>query len=197
MLPKLARLSVLVSLLSCPSLLKADSTLNFPRLSIDPNTLTGIAIVNPTAQDAVVTLTAYGPDGVPLVAAGVTNPAQVTVPAVQQVAVLTSTLFGTGLDASTVGWFQATSPADGLTGFFLVLNSSLTSMDGADLPETSQKLIFNQIRVDQGFSTEIDIVNPGSAPANAVVQLKGTSFPPLPGSVTIPAQGVLRFDAAS
>ena len=36
------------------STLQAESTLNFPRLSFDPTTFTGIAIVNPSDEDATV-----------------------------------------------------------------------------------------------------------------------------------------------
>src|SRR5512136_1935797 len=67
----------------------ADSVLNFPRLSADPSLLTGIAIVNPTAADAQVALTAYGADGQPLKGEGVTNPISLTVPAGQQLSKLT------------------------------------------------------------------------------------------------------------
>ncbi len=194
---KVGAWAILMSLLGTPALLVADSTLNFPRLSFDPNTLTGIAIVNPASQDASVTLTAYGADGNPLTGAGIVNPATVTIPASRQFASLTSQLFGSGLDPATVAWFQATSPVDGLTGLFLILSASLSSIDGADLPVTSQKLIFQRLNLASGASTELNIVNPGTVPANVMIQLKGTPFPPPPGQITIPARGVVRLDAAA
>ena len=123
------------------STLQADSTLNFPRLSFDPTTFTGVAIVNPTDQDATVTLTAYGEDGQPL--AGIINPAEIIVAANQQFADITSNLFVGHIDPSTIAWFQATSPVDGLTGFFLFLNSPPTiQFDGADLPVLATHLVF-------------------------------------------------------
>lgn len=67
-----------------PAPLLASSSLIFPRASFDPNLITGIAIANPTGQDAAVTITAYGVDGQPLSGAEVQNPAQITVPADQQ-----------------------------------------------------------------------------------------------------------------
>ncbi|MEE8349794.1 MAG: hypothetical protein V3R94_09505, partial [Acidobacteriota bacterium] len=53
---------LVLTLLWCSSV-GAQSTLNFPRLDFDPTTFTGLAIVNPSAQDAVLTFTAYGQDG--------------------------------------------------------------------------------------------------------------------------------------
>ena len=49
--------------LFCSSAAQAASTLNFPRLSFESATLTGLAIVNPNDQSADVTLTAYNEDG--------------------------------------------------------------------------------------------------------------------------------------
>jgi hypothetical protein len=64
---------------------RAESVLNFPRLSFEPNTLTGIAVVNPTSQDASVTFTAYGADGEPLAGEGFKNPVQLSVKSNQQI----------------------------------------------------------------------------------------------------------------
>ncbi len=117
--------------------------------------------MNPTDQVAAVTLTAYGSDGRPLAASGLQNPVPLTIAANQQTAKLTSELFGSGVDPSAVAWFQATSSVDGLAGFFLFLNGSITVFDGADLPESAPAVIFNLVRQDLGFSTELNIVNPG------------------------------------
>ena len=83
---------------------RASSTLNFPRLSFEEGTFTGIAIVNLSSQEATVTLTAYGENGEVL--AGIENPVDLIVPANQQTARLVTDLFGGSLDPSTVGWFQ-------------------------------------------------------------------------------------------
>src|SRR5262245_54107398 len=66
------------ALLVCSRFAPAASTLNFPKLVLDSRTFTGLAIANPSAQEAVVTLTAFGPAGEPLSAGGFTNPATVT-----------------------------------------------------------------------------------------------------------------------
>jgi hypothetical protein len=74
----------LVILIAIAPQLLADRILNFPRLSSEENTFTGVAIVNPSTQDALITLTAYGEDGELLT--GISNPRQLTIPANQQLA---------------------------------------------------------------------------------------------------------------
>jgi hypothetical protein len=184
-------------LLASPVLARAASTLNFPRLSFENDRYTGIAIVNPSSSDAVVTLTAYGPGGERLAGSGFTNPAQITIRARQQVAKLTTEMFGTGLSAATVGWFQATSPADGLTGFFLFLDGAVTFLDGADLPPSSLRLTFQQVRIADGATTELDVVNPSATAANVQVQLVSAGSPSITKTFTLPAKGTNRMDAAA
>ncbi len=176
---------------------EARSVLNFPRLSFEQNTLTGIAIVNPTDQLAVVTLTAYGADGRLLSGSGLQNPVQITIGSRQQIAQLTSQLFGAGLDPSTVAWFQATSSVDGLVGFFLFLNGSITIFDGADLPDAAPKIVFNLVRIDPGHSTEINIVNPGDSAATLELRLAGAGASQLVRALTLAAKGAVRLDPAS
>jgi hypothetical protein len=187
---------LLISLVQAAPL-HADSVLNFPRLSSADGLLTGVAIVNPTSAEAKVAITAYGADGIALKGDGVTNPVSITIPAGQQFSKLTSEIFGSALPDSSAAWFQASSSTDNLTGFFLFLNPSLSLMDGADVPVTAQKILFNNIRIDSGFSSELNIVNPGSTTAHLSLQLAGTYFPPAAQALTIPAHGAARLDAAS
>jgi len=69
----------LFTLLAVVPNLLAASTLNFPRLSSEEGTFTGLAIVNPSTQDALVTFTAYGEDGQLLT--GINNLVPLMVPA--------------------------------------------------------------------------------------------------------------------
>src|SRR5262245_3720824 len=146
---------------------RGDSVLNFPLLSFEPNVLIGTAFVNPTDSDASVTITAFARDGSLLSGPGFVNPSpRLTVPARQQVSKLLPELFSGSLPASSIGWFQATSTTDGLTGFFLYLDGGDTFFDGADIPLSSRKIVFNQVRVGSGFSTELNILNPGAVQAS-------------------------------
>ncbi|MDA2934234.1 hypothetical protein MYX82_07810 [Acidobacteria bacterium AH-259-D05] len=128
---------------------------------------------------------------------GINNPVQVTVPANQQLAQLTSQFFGTGPIPATVAWFQATSSTDGLTGFFLFVNGTVTEFDGADLPVSTESIVFNQIRVDSGSATELNIINPGSATASLQLQLVSPDSSPISKSLSLPPKGVLRQDAGT
>jgi uncharacterized repeat protein (TIGR01451 family) len=181
------------------SSVQASSTLNFPRLSFEQNTLTGIAIVNPSSQDAAVILTAYGTDGQPLSGSGFQNPVPVTVRANQQFSRQATELFGSSLDPSKIGWFQATSSVDELTGFFLFLNGPpITLFDGADLPESAAKIIFNKIQIDSGSSSELNIINPSGASTDVEIQLVGPDSSRLSEkTLTLPPKGIVRLDAAS
>jgi hypothetical protein len=195
-----ARSSVWVglALMGCALQARAASTLNFPKLAFD-NTYIGIAIANPTTGSATVRLTAYGTDGslVRSEAASFSNPATLTIPARQQVAKLTSEIFGAGPATSTIAWFQATSDTDDLAGFFLFLNSTVTFMDGADLPPASSKFLFQQIRVGGGVTTELDIINPATTSATIQVALTGAGSAKITRSFTLVAKGVTRLDVAS
>ena len=163
-----------------------SSTLIFPRLSFAPQDLTGIAIVNPGEETASVTFAAYGISGQILSAEGsaqtadtegerqpqgaFTNPVSFDILAGQQFARVTSSIFGSGIDPDTIGWIEATSEADDLTGFFQFLDTSISFLDGADLPPVASRLIFQDVRVDEGFSTTAFLVNPNEF-ATASVQL--------------------------
>ena len=173
---------------------RASSTLNFPRLSFDPTTFTGVAFVNPSDEDALVTLTAYGEDGQPMT--GILNPVQVVVPANAQLAQLTSEYFGAGPDPGTIAWFQATTTTDGLSGFFLFVNGTVTEFDGADTPVSGEGIVFNRIGVDSVSSTELNIINPGAASASLVVELVSSGSSPILMPLSLSAMGVAQLDVA-
>ncbi|MEJ2077211.1 MAG: hypothetical protein P8020_02940 [Acidobacteriota bacterium] len=174
----------------------AGTTLNFPRLSFEPGTCTGIAIANPTDFEATVTLTAYGGDGTLLAGPGVTVPQPFNIKPHQQYTSTTYELFGPGVDPSTVAWFQADSSVEGLTGFFLYLNGSVTFFDGADLPSQAREIVFNLVRLSDGWETELNLINPGNAGTAVQLTLMGGSEP-VTKALTLPAKGAARLDAAS
>src|SRR5690348_12508820 len=84
----------LLLLLCLPSVLGAQSVLQFPRVIETTDIFTGIAVGNPTAGSATVTFTAYQPDGTLLSGGGVTNPVTVVIPAGGQSARLFHEIFG-------------------------------------------------------------------------------------------------------
>ncbi len=184
-----------LALLALPHPALAGSTLNFPHLSFESGTLTGLAIVNPTGADAVVTLTAYGEDGTPLEAPGLANPVMIEVPANQQYAQVTSAIFNPGAPPETIAWLQATSPVDDLTGFFLFLNASVDFFDGADLPLEARRIVFNDVRFGEGFSTEVNLINPSTSQAAVELRLV-TPAATFTGNLSLPPRGLARLDVA-
>jgi len=173
-----------------------QSRLIFPRLSFETGTLTGIAVLNPNGTSALVTFIGYDDTGQVIEAAGFENRREITIEAGRQLAEVVAALFGTG-PADTVGWIEATSTSSNLTGFFLYLNlPDFTFFDGADLPPTDTQLVFPEVRLAGGFSTELNVVNPGSQAAIVQLTLQGGEKSYMADLLVIPARGVRRLDVA-
>ena len=190
---------------------QASSTLIFPRLSFAPDDLIGIAIVNPGEETATVTFTAYGVNGQVLAGedssstsdseagpqpqGAFTNPMSFDILAGQQFAEVTIGIFGSGTDPEAIGWIEVTSPADDLTGFFQVLNfPPITFLDGANLPVPDSRLIFQDVRVDGGFSTTAYLLNP-NGPGTASVELSlVTSESVKTKNLQIAAKGIVELN---
>lgn len=174
---------------------RAQSQLIFPRLSFEQDSLIGVAVLNPTDSAADLTFTAYDESGQLIQAAGFMNPRQITIQPGQQYADVTQSLFGP-LDSDPVAWFEATSPTSDLTGFFLYLQfPDFGFFDGADLPQVSKELLFPEVRLTEGFTTEIHLVNPGSEPATLDISLEGNDALLSANPLVLPARGVKRMDA--
>ena len=152
--------------------------------------------MNPNGESADITLTAYNADGSLL--AGV-NAVERTIAANSQLPVLVSDLFTGSQDPATVGWIQATSTTDNLTGFFLFFNDTVpfNIFDGADLPQTGTTIVFPQVRVDNGYTTELNLINPSNGTASLTVQLIPTGSAPISQSLELPAMGAARMDLAT
>ncbi len=191
-------LLIMTVLLAC-SQGQAATTLNFPRVSFDPNTLTGVAFVNPTDQTATVQVVAYGEDGKPVTGDAFANPAELTIAPYRQEARLLSEIFSGSFPSDQVAWMEATSSVDGITGFFLYLDPSLSFFDGADLPETQRKIVFNEVRSDDSSSTELNVFNPNPSPTILTLTLFRPNLAPLTlnNPINLAAHGVTRFDAGS
>jgi hypothetical protein len=96
-----------------------------------------------------------------------------------------------------MGWFQAVSFSDAITGFFTVLNNSVTFLDGADAPAYATKIVFNQARTDSGYATELDIINPDAAAAILELRLSAPGMLPIDRSLKLADDGMARLDVAS
>ncbi len=175
---------VLIVVCLATDVVRADSVLNFPRATFVRGQFTGYAIANPTDTDADVTVTAYRSDGTVFASPGVTNPAKLTIRARQQRAFLLSDreIFNApdGLVSSADPvrlWIQVTSPVTGLTGFYLLFDSSspIRALDGSEPSAGLTDAVFLLIDEGAGVSTDLKIINPGDAPANVAVEFHRTN----------------------
>jgi len=183
-------------LLGCFGLLMPGlraASLVFPRVTFDQSGTTGLAIANLDSAEAKITLTAYGTDGQLLTGPGFVNPVELTIPANEQIARPVTTLFNTALPVRTTGWIHLTGGSDAVAGFFLYLNSTVTRFDGADLPISARKIVYNLVRNDSDYSTEINLVNPSAAVAPVTLDLVRPDGSKLSQQVSLPAHGISRF----
>jgi YVTN family beta-propeller protein len=185
----LLRFSFLLTVvLLTPSVLTAQSVLQFPRVISTGGVLTGIAVGNPTAAGVSVTFTAYQPDG-SLLAGGATNPVTVTIPAGGVHTKLSTQIFG---EVDFNGWVQATSSATGLTGFFLNLSGS-SDLDGAGSTVASSDILVPLAVEDTTVATELTILNVNPEAATATVTLYSQAGAVLlTKEVSLPSRGLLR-----
>ncbi len=186
---------VFLLLASCSLLsVYGDTVLNFPRATFVQGQFTGFAIANPTDTDAEVTLTAYQSDASVFSSPGLINPAKLTIPARQQRAFLLSDreIFAAPPELINSAqpvrlWLQASSPVSGLTGFYLLGDNLLQTLDGSDPSAGLTSFVFLLLDEGAGISTDLKIINPGGAVANITVEFRrangtvaGTSnLPPL------------------
>ena len=173
--------------------LEARSILNFPFLTYQKDTITGVAIVNLGEEDAQVAVTAYVSGGQLLRGEGIENPVALEVKAGTQSGTITVSLFGSGPELGEAAWFQAVSETDGLTGFFLYLDTASSFLDGADLPSLSSRLIFSDVRVGEGESTELNLINPTGQAATAEVKLVSNEDS-ASRMLDLPPRGAARLD---
>ena len=152
--------------------------------------------MNPRDEAAAIKVTAYLEDGKILAGGGIQNPVEMVIEGNQQLALLTSDFFGNALPESTIGWFSVTSETNDLTGFFMFLDLDFTVFDGADLPAEAPGLVLPDVRVGGGFSTEINIINPGDVDADIELQLSGEESEESSRQLLIPSHGVQRLNVA-
>ena len=161
-------LVLLMSFVALPRAAHAQSVLHFSRVISDPTIFTGLAISNPSTQNATLTLRALDPDGT-LWAGSATNPVSVSLPAGGQYTRTFREVFGG--EQPFNGWVEATSEVSGLAGFFLNGNGVLTDLDGAGASEPLAEFLFPFVSDDGVAITELTIVNPNPARADLTLQL--------------------------
>jgi hypothetical protein len=145
----------------------AQSVLNFARTTVNERSDARVTVTNPTSNYTDVQFTFYGLDGNPVSSGLGVNPVRYRVAPRGQVSMTATDMFA-GFQAD--GWIQATSASSGLLGFYTSGDVSST-LEGseASLAYTSQ--LIPVIREDQNNSTELVVLNPGTAPGNVTITI--------------------------
>ncbi|MFH1574762.1 MAG: fibronectin type III domain-containing protein, partial [Acidobacteriota bacterium] len=126
---------------------------------------TGIAVANLSDVEAILTFTAYDQDGQEISGDDIQNPVERVLGAGTQLPILDIELFGPGLAGkSRVGWVKVESTVTEISGFTLIFDESLNTLDGGIAPATPlEAFVFPEVQ-DQGF-TDFRIANPNDSPA--------------------------------
>jgi hypothetical protein len=131
----------------------------------------GVALTNLNTVPANLTFTVFDSAGTPLSGDSVTNPATRVLQPGQQLPIVDIELFGAGaVSQDSSGWIKVESDVDGVVGFFLMFNSTLQEMDGANLASLPlNSFVLPEIQ-DQGF-TQLSIVNSNQEEVSLVLDL--------------------------
>jgi hypothetical protein len=134
-----------------------------PNASVDVLEYTGIAVTNLSGVEATITFTAYDTAGNEISGDGIENPVELNLGPGMQMPVVDVELFGPGLmDKSSVGWIKVESTVPEITGFTLVFDSQLSTLDGGPaFANPLNSFVLAEIE-EQGF-TDLHIVNPNDA----------------------------------
>lgn len=160
------------------------SSFVFPRFVFCSSGNSGIAIVNPNAWNATVSLNLRIADG----SAGPTK--TISVPAHGQVAKTASELFGS---ICADAWLEVTSTAAGLIACYQTFDSQSTYMDGTDAPTPALDLFFPVIPRSAEGEAEIDFLNQNPLPTAVELSLWSLDGTLLRKTkVQVPAEGVYR-----
>jgi hypothetical protein len=115
-----------------------------------------MALSNSALETATVTLTARHYDGSLHRGADVRNPVTIALPPSSQRAFRLQELFGVGV---TTGWVSIEAPPS-VTGLYLIFDSGLTLIDGADLRvPPARRIIFPKVTTNPEAQNELTFIN--------------------------------------
>lgn len=154
---------------------------------------TGLAVVNLDTSDVTLRFTSIDAGGTEIQGAKLSNPAaRMLRPGAQMPAVDTEIFGRTLSEKGILGWLKLESTSSRIAAMFLAFTSSLLAIDGADVAAaTSTAFVLPEI--DGAGSTDLHIVNPGSAGATVTFEIVNASGVPRTAPIvrTIAPQGAL------
>lgn len=156
--------------------LDEEYVLAFPRFSamqsvMGKDTMAGIALANLSLQPAVLTFTAIEDDGELTTGKNISNPIIEELRAHAQLPIIDWQIFGDGLfNSGSNGWIKLESTTEDTLGFFLIFDSDLNLMDGANFSDTAlTDFAFTEIQAD-GYN-KISVINGNAADSTVTFNL--------------------------
>jgi hypothetical protein len=135
--------------------------------------MVGIGLTNLDSVPATLTFTAIDDDGNQTAGQGITNPATLTLNPNAQLPILDYQILGDGLlSSNSNGWVELQSTTVDTNGFFLIFDSQLNFMDGANFADNPlTDFAFTEIETD-GYN-KISIINNNSESTGLSLELVG------------------------
>ncbi|MFZ0430655.1 MAG: DUF5719 family protein, partial [Acidobacteriota bacterium] len=160
-------------------LIENTTHFSIDRFLSDDEFFTGVALTNPSSQDANVIVTGYGDSGLPLVdntdtedVVEYVNPVEVSIPAGGQLAKTAAELLSIPEGQASAGWMDVDTDQADLRSFSLSGDRGLKRLDGvvASRSESIQYIV-PEVRVTDGFDTQLVILNRNLQATHVVLQL--------------------------
>ncbi|MBI3940889.1 MAG: IPT/TIG domain-containing protein [Acidobacteria bacterium] len=150
------------------------STLNFPQLAVLGDWFTQVGVFNVGSQLALVTITAYKPDGTLYAAPDLrgSNPYRVAIASRGAFAADVENLFGFQGDSIKSGWLKVETSQQAIHGFVAYgtrSNSTLAAVTAQSDPQGTTSAIFSHQANGGGFYTGLAILNASSLAATVEV----------------------------
>ena len=135
------------------------------------NTMVGLGLANLGSESATITFTASEDDGNLTIGQDIVNPVVSELNPGEQLPIINWEVFGSGLlSHRSNSWVKLDSSNADTNGFFLIFDSGLNLMDGANFADTKLKdFIFPEIQTD-GYN-KISIINNNSEKADVTIEL--------------------------
>ena len=161
------------------ALLKETDRIFVPRLLSDEEFFTGIALTNNSSQEATLIARGVGPSGSQLLndpdtdaTQDFTTPQTITLGAGQQTSFTIRELIEATPESTVDAWLDIDSDQFAMAGFFLVGDLQLQRLDGGLVNfNPSAELVLPEVRVSNGFRTEITVLNPNLTPVDVELSL--------------------------
>jgi hypothetical protein len=154
-----------------------STTLVCPRFSsgleiLGVDAMAGIAVANLDSGNASFTFTSFDYDGILTLGRDVVNPS-VRPPLVSnaQLPIIDWEIFGAGLlDLNSNGWIKMESDRPNANGFFVIFDSGLSFMDGANMTDMKfTDFVFPELQTD-GYN-KISIINDNTSDTSVTLDL--------------------------